>query len=192
MISETLKKIVPTCPYKLITLYAPFIDAAMKEFDINTPLRQAAFIAQVAHETMGLNKLNELWGPTPQQLKYDTSIRLMNQLGNKQLGDGFKYRGRGGLHITGLGNYTKYGKALGVDLVNHPELAESQVFAFRIAGLFWKDHGLNELADKLVNDPEYKNFEQITSKINGSYTAPTSHYPERLAYLKKAKEVLHA
>jgi putative chitinase len=173
---EQLKKIVPTASDKLIALYSPFIDSAMKEFDINTPLRQSAFIAQIAHETGGFKWLRELWGPTSQQLKYDPPSKLSKILGNTYKGDGFKYRGRGAIQLTGRANYERFGKLLGVDLVKNPELAESQVFAFRIAGLFWKEKGLNEMADK-------KEFEQITRRINGGINGIN----ERLAYYDVAK-----
>jgi putative chitinase len=176
---EKLSLIVPTCSDKLLTLYTPFIDAAMKEFEINTYLRSCAFIAQIAHETGAFHYLREIWGPSAQQLKYENSIRLANQLGNSQKGDGFKFRGRGAIMITGRANYEHFGKQLGVDLIVHPELAESQVFAFRIAGLFWKEKGLNKMADN-------KEFEQITRRINGGLNG----YPERLKYYEKAKEVL--
>jgi len=180
MTPEQLKQIVPTCSDKLIDLYSPFIDSCMKEFEINTPLRQAAFIAQIAHETGAFKYLREIWGPTPQQLKYENSVRLANQLGNTQKGDGFKFIGRGAIMITGRANYERYGKLLGVDLITHPELAESQVFAFRIAGLFWKTKGLNEMADR-------KEFEQITRRVNGGLNGQA----ERLSYYEKAKKVLN-
>lgn len=188
MLTEQLKQICsinkihdPIEHEKRLNLYSPFIDSAITEFHINTPLRKAAFIAQIAHETGAFHYLREIWGPTAQQLKYDTSIRLMNQLGNKEKGDGFKFRGRGAIMITGRANYEHFGKLLGFDLITHPEIAESQVLAFRIAGLFWQEKGLNEMADR-------KEFEQITRRVNGGLNGQA----ERLSYYEKAKEVLHA
>jgi putative chitinase len=70
---------------------------------------------------------------------------------------------------------------LGVDLIVHPELAESQVFAFRIAGLFWQEKGFNEMADR-------KEFEQITRRVNGGLNGQA----ERLSYYDKGKVVFKA
>lgn len=62
-----------------------------------------------------------------------------SELGNTQVGDGYKYRGRGYMQLTGRDNYTTYGKSTGIDLVNHPELAATEAHAERLAVRYWKD-----------------------------------------------------
>jgi len=182
MITKTiLKAICPTCPDDKLDLYLPFINTAMKEFHIDNFARQTAFIAQIAHETGEFKYMREIWGPTKQQEKYEpgSGSHLAEQLGNIEPGDGKKYKGRGAIQLTGRSNYAKYGKILGVDFIIHPELAESQVFAFRVAGAFWETNGLNELADK-------GEFGAITRRINGGLNGQ----PQRLMYWKKAKELM--
>jgi putative chitinase len=157
------------------TTFLPFIEDAMHEFQINTPARVAAFLAQIGHESGGLHWLVELWGPTPTQARYETRY----DLGNVAPGDGYKYRGRGIIQITGRDNYRRAGEALGVDLIAQPELLGEPGFACRSAAWFWSAHGCNELADA-------GKFEAITKRINGGLNG----YPERLGLWEKAKEVL--
>lgn len=152
-----------------------FIDSAMTEFEINTPRRQAMFLPQIGHESGHLEYLKEIWGPTPTQLRYDGR----KDLGNVQTGDGFKYRGRGLIQVTGRSNYEQVGKALGLPLIDQPELLESPENAARSAAWFWKNRGLNELADA-------GDYERITRRINGGLNG----YAERVALYEKASGVL--
>jgi putative chitinase len=176
-----LRAICSSCPDDKIDLYLPFINAAMTEFHIDNYARQTAFIAQIAHETGEFKWMREIWGPTAQQKKYEpfSGSKLAEQLGNIEPGDGEKFKGRGAIQLTGRSNYAKFGKILGVDFIIHPQLAESHVFAFRIAGAFWETHGLNELADA-------GEFGAITRRINGGLNGQ----PQRLAYWEKAKELM--
>lgn len=132
--------------------------AAMAEFDINTPARQAAFLAQIGHESGGLHWTTELWGPTSAQRRYEGR----RDLGNVMPGDGFRFRGRGLIQTTGRENYKRTGEALGIDLLAEPDRLAEPVLAARSAGWFWKAKGLNELADK-------GDFLTITRRINGGY-----------------------
>ena len=158
-------------------LYLPQIELALGDFDINTPERQAAFLAQVGHESGGLRYVREIWGPTEAQMWYEGR----KDLGNTEPGDGFKYRGRGLIQITGRANYAEVGEALATDLINSPELLEQPDMAVRSAMWFWKKHGLNELAD--VGD-----FARITIRINGG----TNGLADRQALYAKAKDVMEA
>lgn len=155
--------------------FLPLLEDAMHEFQINTPARQAAFLAQIGHESGGLHWLVELWGPTASQARYETRY----DLGNCAPGDGFKYRGRGLIQLTGRGNYKRAGDALGVDLVANPERLGEPGLAARSAGWFWSAHGCNELADA-------GEFEKITRRINGGLNG----YAERLGLWKAAQEAL--
>jgi predicted chitinase len=132
------------------------LNAAMAGAEITTPLRQAAFIAQVAHESNQFRELVEHWGPTADQLAYEGSIRL----GNSQPGDGRRFLGRGAIQLTGRANYVRASVALGIDLVNHPERAADLDVAYRTAAWYWTDHCLNKLADD-------GDFLGITRAING-------------------------
>lgn len=136
--------------------FASFLTDAMKEFGIDTPQRQAAFLAQVGHESGGLHWLSELWGPTASQIKYEGRV----DLGNTHLGDGYRYRGRGLIQVTGRANYARMGHALGLDLEQDPDLLSTPKLACRSAGCFWASHGLNTYAD-------LGEFEKLTKRING-------------------------
>jgi len=147
------------------------LNAAMEEFDINTPARQAAFLAQIAHESGQLLYVLELASGNRYEGRRD--------LGNVFPGDGVKYKGRGLIQITGRSNYLQCGEALGLPLIDHPELLEQPENACRSAAWFWKSRGLNELADA-------GEFERITRKINGGLTGQT----DRLAFYGRAQEAL--
>ena len=156
--------------------YFNALTPALIEFEIIAPLRVAAFLAQIAHESGQLKYWEEIWGPTPAQKGYEGRA----DLGNTEPGDGYKYRGRGPIQITGRDNYKHYGALLNLHLIEKPDLAALPENGFRIAACYWKTHGLNELADgKVVVD-----FRMITRRINGGY----SHLFERLEFWEKAKK----
>ena len=106
--------------------------------------RVAAFIAQIGHESGQLRYVKEIWGPTAAQMRYEGRA----DLGNTQPGDGSKYRGRGLIQITGRANYKACGEALGLDLINHPELLEKPQHACMSAAWFWATKGLSPLDDE--------------------------------------------
>src|SRR6185312_9279953 len=81
-------------------------------------------------------------------------------LGNTHPGDGYKYRGRGLIQVTGRDNYKRMGFALGVDLEADPDQLATPKLAARSAGCFWKSHGLNTYAD-------LGEFQKLTRRING-------------------------
>src|SRR5262245_21913929 len=176
-----LQQIMPRLPQAKLQLYLPFMNRVMQIYEIDTPLRASAFLAQIAHESGELKFMEEIWGPTAQQKKYEPPSEVASRLGNTQQGDGFRYRGRGPIQITGRANYKKYGDLLGVDLIGNPDLAATPQFAFSTAGLFWKLNGLNELAD--VQD-----FTTITKRINGGLNG----LAERERYYDIAKNTLGA
>lgn len=164
----------------------------MAEAEINTPRRQAAFLAQCGHESLNFTKLVESLnysvagllttfptrvtpalaakvGRSPLQAADQLAIGDLvygGRMGNIKSGDGFRYRARGAIGITGKDNYAACGAALGLDLVNAPELLQILPGAARSAAWFWRTHGCNELAD--VND-----FEAITRKVNGGLNGLT-------------------
>ena len=99
-------------------VFVPVLNTAMSRYQIVGVKRVAAFIAQIGHESGQLKYVKEIWGPTAAQAKYEGR----QDLGNTVAGDGSKYRGRGLIQITGRANYAACGEALGLDLINHPEL----------------------------------------------------------------------
>ena len=155
--------------------WLPFIEAAMAEFDINTPRRQAAFLAQIGHESGGLHWTIEIWGPTLAQRHYEGR----DDLGNNVPGDGFKFRGRGLLQTTGRSNYERTGKALGVDLIANPDLLTQPELASRSAAWYWKTHGCNPFADN-------EQFVMLTRRINGGVNG----LEDRQRLYEAAKEAL--
>ena len=155
--------------------WEPFLNAAMTEFEINTPLRQAAFIAQVLHESGMLKWTSEIWGPTLAQRHYEDR----DDLGNTVPGDGLRFRGRGLLQTTGRANYKATGKALGADLIANPERLAEPELASRSAGWFWKTHGCNQFADK-------EQFVLLTRRINGGVNG----LEDRQRLYEAAKEAL--
>ncbi len=149
----------------------PCLDAAMREADITTPQRQAAFLAQLAHESGELRFFEELAS--------GEAYEGREGLGNTQKGDGPRYKGRGPIQLTGRANYRAAGRALGIDLEAEPTRAAAVDVGFRVAGWFWNTRGLNALADA-------GNFREITRRINGGYNG----LEHREAYYRRALDLL--
>ena len=180
MITEPqLKSIMPNLAAQKLRLYLPHLNAAMQTYGVDTLLRTAAFVAQLAHESAEFRFMEEIWGPIPAQTRYEPPSDLAKRLGNTQAGDGKRFKGRGPIQITGRFNYKKYGDLLATDLVGQPALAAQPEIAFATAGLFWKTNGLNERADG-------EQFVTITKRINGG----TNGLPDREKYYARAKDVL--
>ena len=177
--SQVLTDVMPHLKAERRDLFFPHLRAAMEEFAIGSPLRQAAFLAQLAHESGEFRYMEEIWGPTASQKRYEPPGRLARQLGNTEPGDGFRYKGRGPIQVTGRDNYRRYGPLLGLDLEAEPEQAATPEVGFRVAGLYWQRNSLNELADK-----EW--FETITKRINGG----TNGLEDRRRYYARAKAAL--
>lgn len=150
-----LRRCMPGMP-NAAAAYLPHIVAAMSEFEISATVRRsAAFLAQLGHESGSLRWMEEIASGAAYEGRKD--------LGNTHAGDGRRFKGRGPIQLTGRANYHRYGEILGVDLIAHPGLAATPEVGFRIAGLYWRDHGLNALADA-------GKFDAITARINGGDT----------------------
>ena len=170
MTLDQLIKIMPYARARAPIFLAP-LNAAMAEFGIITPARQASFLAQVGHESGQLRYVLELASGAAYEGRKD--------LGNTAAGDGVRFKGRGLIQITGRANYAACGAALGLDLIAQPELLEQPVNACRSAGWFWKTRGINELAD--AGDQV-----RVTRRINGG----TNGLADRLALFAVAQQVL--
>lgn len=162
-------------------MWAPWLTVAMDAYEINTPERQAAFLAQIGHESGGLAWVTEIWGPTPAQARYEGRL----DLGNTEPGDGSRYRGHGLIQVTGRANHANARDALrqrypdAPDFEAYPDELTKPKWAALSAADYWERHGCNELADA-------GNFERITRRINGG----TNGMDDRLARLEWAQEAL--
>lgn len=177
---QQLTAIIPKAT-KQIDKYICCINAYADMFHINTPLRMCHYLAQVLHESAEFKYTVEQ-GSRKYFDKYDTG-KLASQLGNTPAkdGDGYKYRGRGLIQITGKRNYLAYqnsGFCTG-DIINKPELLEKPLGAVKSSMWWWNEHKCNFYADK-------DDVDKITRIINGG----TNGLLTRKKYLAKAKVVL--
>jgi putative chitinase len=139
---------------------------------MESALRLAHFMAQLVHESGSFKYMEEIWGPTPAQRRYEGRA----DLGNTQPGDGFRFKGRGPIQLTGRANYRVFGRKIGVDLERHPEIAAVPSVGLWTALEYWKDRNLNSLADR-------DDVETITRRINGGLNG----FADRKAHLAKIK-----
>ena len=163
--------------------WVPALNDTFAQFGIVTPRQQAAFIGQCGHECGNFKVLEEnlnyraetlmkLWPkrfPTlevanvyAKNPKKIANKVYADRMGNRDeaSGDGYRFRGRGCIQLTGHANYYHAGKALGVDFVKEPDLVATPKYAALTAGWFWSTHGCNDLA-------EAQNWTGLTKKING-------------------------
>ncbi|MGE3303494.1 MAG: glycoside hydrolase family 19 protein, partial [Hyphomonadaceae bacterium] len=188
-------------------------------FEINTPNRVAAFLGQTFHESAAFTVLEEnlnwsvktlvtLFGLSQaeaQAIATDNEAkanrvygqgRTAQNLGNTQKGDGYKFRGRGILQLTGRYNYTQCSKglfALGLipdeeTLIDNPDLlSHDPGMAVASAGWYWNSRKLNPLADASSDTPSGLDaFHALTKKINSAELK----FDERFAFFKTAATVL--
>lgn len=200
---DALRQIMPTLPADRRAVLLPALQQAMEKYEINTPRRAAAFLATLAVESGELRLMVENLNYSAQGLlkifrKYFTPALApsyarqpqkianrvyANRLGNgpESSGDGWNYRGRGVIQITGRINYRTHGAAIGVDIEAAPDRAAEPAVAFLIAGAFWQSNGLNQLADR-------PDFGLVSKKVNGKF--PPHGWVERQRYYNRALQVL--
>lgn len=164
--------------------WEPHVSAACSLYEINTPERVAAFLAQVGHESGGFRYTSEIWGPTPAQQDYEGR----QDLGNVQPGDGSRFRGHGLIQTTGRYNHAQVRDRLRArlgaevpDFEEQPELLATPDWAAVSAADYWDDKELNALADA-------GQFQAITRKINGGLNGQA----DRVARWERVKQVLGA
>lgn len=223
---QQLLQILPNAGHR-VGIFLPALNRAMPRFKIDTPKRQAAFIAQVGHESGQMSRMSEnlnysadgLASSWPGRyaepdgkggyLKVDVKGRIRNKpntlaltlagkpeliannvyasrMGNGSpvTGDGWKYRGRGLIQVTGKSNYIAVGTALQLDLLHQPELLEQADWAAMSAAQYWYARGLNALADAGA-------FQDIGSIINTGQPGKVPNGAEdRKALYDKALKVL--
>jgi putative chitinase len=203
MNSEQLAQALKITPIKAEE-WIDAINETFERFDISTPERQACFLGQCAHESGGFATLKEnlnysaegltkVWPKRFPSLEaaqpyHRNPEKIANKVyadrmgnGDEASGEGFKYRGRGLIQLTGKDNYKACGDALGVDLVDDPDLVATPMYAALSAGWFWDKNNLNKFAD--AND-----MTGLTKRINGG----THGLDDRVARTQHAVDVLMA
>ena len=187
-----------------------WVDALNETFDrfqIDTPMRQAAFIGQCGHECGQFKVLEEnlnyraatllklfprtprrAWGFTPEEAAaYERQPKKIanriygNRMNNRDeaSGDGWRFRGRGCIQLTGSANYHHASKALGVDFIMEPDQVATPKYAAMTAGWFWNTHKINQFAD--VQD-----WVTMTKRINGG----TIGLDDRIKHIMQALQIL--
>jgi len=188
------------CTEKVAEVWLPYFNSILPNFSIDTPLRVAAFLSQVGHESGGLALLEEnlnysaealanVWpkryaktlqngvyakNPVGRYLPSNLALQIArkpvliasntyaNRMGNGSVEsqEGWKYRGRGLLQLTGKSNYAELTLNTGIDFVSNPDLLKEPAYALISACLYWKNNNLNRFADK-------KDIESLSKAING-------------------------
>lgn len=177
------------------------LNETFSRYGLNSPVRQAAFIGQCGHECGNFRILEEnlnyraatlvkLW---PKRFSNDNVAQYAgnakkiankvyaDRMGNRDeaSGDGYRFRGRGCIQLTGSSNYFHAGKALGVDFIMDPDLVATPKYAALTAGWFWSTHDCNRLSDA-------QDWTALTKKINGG----TIGLQERIAHINQALAVI--
>jgi len=195
--SEHLKKM------HIDPVWVDALNETFQRFDISTPVRQASFIGQCGHECANFKVLEEnlnyraetlmkLWKsrfPTieianeyARNPKKIANKVYSSRMGNRDeaSGDGYRFRGRGCIQLTGHANYFHAGQACGEDFVMQPDLVATPKYAAMTAGWFWNTHKLNQFADR-------QDFTLMTKKINGG----TIGLDDRIKHINHALDILN-
>lgn len=202
---EKLNKLIPKNPY--LDHWFNALDQLLPEYEIDTSRRVAAFIAQCSHESgefriirenlnyrwQSLRKLFPRYFPTDELAQQYASMPnkqeaianriYANRMGNgpENSGDGFLYRGRGLIQLTGKENYSWFAASLGISVQEATEYLETFEGAAQSACWFWETNNLNQWADK-------DDILTLTKRINGG----TIGLEDRIKHYEHAKEVLGA
>jgi putative chitinase len=195
--SEHLKKM------QIDPVWVDALNETFQRFDISTPIRQASFIGQCGHECANFKVLEEnlnyraetlmkLWKsrfPTievaneyAKNPKKIANKVYASRMGNRDeaSGDGYRFRGRGCIQLTGHANYFHASQACGEDFVMQPDLVATPKYAAMTAGWFWNTHKLNQFADR-------QDFTLMTKKINGG----TIGLDDRIKHINHALDILN-
>jgi putative chitinase len=175
-----------------------------EKFQINTPLRLAHFLAQCGHESGGFRavqenlnysadglkkifpkyfpgNLSESYARQPQKIAARVYGGRMGN-GAEATGEGYKFRGRGYIQLTGKDNYTAFGKAINEDVLSNPDLVSSK-YALLSAAWFFSKNGLHKMADAGATDVVVTN---ITKRVNGG----TIGLADRIKHFKEYYSLL--
>lgn len=195
---DSLRSVMPRAPAEWLSA----IVTLPAKWEINTPERVATFVGQLAHESCQFTRLEEnlsysaerLMAVWPKRFPTRDSTKgyarnpeaLANRVyalrmgnGAESSGDGWRYRGRGPIQLTGRDNYVDATAVVGVDLIQMPQRMFEPTIGLAAAAWYWKTRGCNELADD-------ENHAGITRKINGG----TIGLEDRLEWIAKTREAL--
>ena len=199
--TDQMKAIIPDMNWKRAQYYIPHLNTVLPKFEIDTPLRKAHFLAQLAHESGGLkyqeenlnysakglrsvfgkyfktSEMAEAYARKPEKIANRVYANRMGN-GDEASGDGWKYRGRGLIQLTGKDNYRRFAQDYGVDCVNNPDLILDPELALTSACWFWKRRKLNQYADE-------DDIHMVTKRINGG----TNGLLHRQHYLDSFKDL---
>lgn len=183
----TFDRLSAFCPEgnrDIMSSIAPVLDSLGASYGVTTLPRWWCFLGQIAVESDYFRRLREdLWYTAPRigvvwpeladraeslagNPEALANAAYANRLGNgdEASGDGWRFRGRGLIQITGRDNYQRFGEIAGIDLIDAPESAATPAIAVQIALAYWQHTGCNELADQ-------NNIREITLRINGGLEA---------------------
>ena len=180
------------------------IPDVMTKFKIDTAIKLAHFLSQCGHESGGFKIVNEnlnygakgLLSIFPKYFNAETAalyerkpekianIVYANRMGNgdKTSGEGWKFKGRGFIQLTGKDNYTAFTKSIGEDCVNNPDLVATK-YALASAAWFFNKNGLHKMADGGANDATVTS---ITKRVNGG----TIGLPDRIKHFNEYYKLL--
>lgn len=176
----------------------------LPENEINNKKRISAFIAQCGHESGGWRVFSENLNYSakalnlifPKYFKYArrnaeqyhrkpeqiANVIYANRMGNSDIesGDGWKYRGRGPIQLTGFNNYSSFGDYFNINVIDNPDIvSEDKEIALKSAIWFWNINNLNKYADE-------QDIKTMTKRINGGYHG----LEERINYYEKIMKIL--
>ncbi len=180
------------------------IPETAEKFQINTPLRLAHFLAQCGHESGGFRavqenlnyssdglkkifpkyfpgNLSESYARQPQKIASKVYGGRMGN-GPESTGEGFKFRGRGYIQLTGKDNYTAFGKSINEDVLSNPDLVSTK-YPLLSAAWFFNKNGLHKMADEGSTDVVVT---KITRRVNGG----TIGLADRIKHFKQYYELL--
>lgn len=179
-------------------------DTAVK-FELNTPLRLAHFLAQAGHESAGFKAVNEnlnygakgllsifkKYFPTPEKAalyerKPEKIANLVygGRMGNgvESTGDGYKFRGRGYIQLTGKDNYKAFDAVVTENIIDNPDLVATK-YPLMSAAWFFHKNGLHKIADEGATDEVVT---KVTKRVNGGIIG----LPDRIKHFKEYYNLL--
>ncbi len=200
--SAQFKTIVPDVNWSYVSKYVPLFDEVLPQYGIDTPLRKAHFLAQVTHESGGFKYVRENLNYSAKALfnvfrKYFPNMTVANEYarqpekiadkvyanrlgnGSEASGDGYKFRGRGLIQLTGKNNYMAFQKVTGENLITDPDQVASPKYALASACWYWQKRKINTYADQ-------DDIHMVTKLINGGYNGLAN----RQHYLEEYKKLL--
>lgn len=202
--ADILKRLYPATPDERMDALVKPLNATFERYDIETPTRMAAFLAQIGHESAGFKATSENLNYSAKALravfrKYFPTEALANAYarqpakianrvyanrygnGPESSGDGYRYRGRGFIQLTFRDNYKSFAAAFDMKLEDAVAYLETLDGACLSAGWYWDSRRLNQYADQ-------NRFDTITQKINGGQNGAN----DRRAHFAVAKKLLIA